>query len=98
MLQQVLREIEQVREPVSLSALARKLEVEQSVLEGMLTFWARKGRISVNDVDEQTCAMGAGCASCAAGAGCSFAGMTRRAPLRWLISEEAVERRLASPT
>ncbi len=45
MLQQILRELEATQGLVSLSDLARKLDVERSVLEGMLEFWVRKGRL-----------------------------------------------------
>lgn len=44
-LRQVLREIESARGPVNLTDLSRKLGVERSALEGMIAFWARKGRL-----------------------------------------------------
>jgi hypothetical protein len=78
MLQQVLREIEQAREPLSLGDLAHKLGVDRGTLEGMLTFWVRKGRIVVSDVDGQTCATGGGCGSCDSSTGCPFAGTAPR--------------------
>lgn len=78
MLHQVLREIEQARGPLSLSELARKLEIDRSTLDGMLSFWVRKGRIRVSDVDGQTCATGGGCGNCGGGAGCPFAGTAPR--------------------
>jgi hypothetical protein len=78
MLQQVLREIEQARGPLSLGDLARKLNVDRGTLDGMLTFWVRKGRIVVSDVDGQTCATGGGCGSCDSSTGCPFAGAAPR--------------------
>ncbi len=78
MLHQVLREIEQATEPLSLGDLARKLDVDQSTLDGMLTFWVRKGRIVVSDIDGQTCATGGGCTSCGSSTGCPFAGKAPR--------------------
>jgi hypothetical protein len=79
MLHQVLREIEQARGPLSLNELARKLEIDRSVLDGMLSFWARKGRILVSDIDGQTCASGGGCGgTCGGAAGCPFAGTAPR--------------------
>ncbi len=78
MLQQVLREIEQATGPLSLGDLARKLDVDRSTLDGMLTFWVRKGRIVVSDVDGQTCATGGGCTSCDSSTGCPFAGAAPR--------------------
>jgi hypothetical protein len=78
MLHQVLHEIEQAQGPLSLNELARKLDVDRSVLDGMLSFWARKGRILVSDVDGQTCASGGGCGSCGGGPSCPFAGTAPR--------------------
>ena len=52
MLNQVLREIEAARGPVSINDLCLKLGVERSALEGMIQFWVRKGRIQ--DEDAQT--------------------------------------------
>jgi hypothetical protein len=78
MLQQVLREIEQARGPLSLGDLAHKLGVDRGTLDGMLTFWVRKGRIVVSDVDGQTCATGGGCGSCDSSTGCPFAGAAPR--------------------
>jgi len=78
MLQQVLREIEQARGPLSLGDLAHKLNVDRSTLDGMLTFWVRKGRIVVSDSEAQTCATGGGCGSCDSSTGCPFAGAAPR--------------------
>lgn len=78
MLQQVLREIEQARGPLSLGDLAHKLEVDRGTLEGMLAFWVRKGRIAMSDVDGQTCVSGNGCGGCASTTGCPFAGLAPR--------------------
>lgn len=78
MLQQVLREIEQTREPLSLGDLAHRLGVDRGTLDGMLTFWVRKGRIIVSDIDGQTCATGGGCSNCDSSTGCPFAGKAPR--------------------
>jgi hypothetical protein len=78
MLQQVLREIEQAHGPLSLGDLAHKLNVDRGTLDGMLTFWVRKGRIVVSDMDGQTCATGGGCGSCDSSTGCPFAGKAPR--------------------
>lgn len=78
MLHQVLREIEQATGPLSLADLARKLKVDQGTLEGMITFWVRKGRIVASQVDGQHCATG-GCTGCASNSGsCPFAGSAPR--------------------
>ncbi len=78
MLQQVLQEIEQAHGPLSLGDLAHKLGVDRGTLEGMLTFWVRKGRIVVSDGAAQTCTTGSGCGSCGSNTGCPFAGTTPR--------------------
>lgn len=75
MLQQVLHEIAQAQEPLSVKDLARKLAVEPGALEGMITFWVRKGRISAGSVEG--CAAG-GCGSCGEATGCAFAGKAPR--------------------
>ncbi|NJK82203.1 MAG: hypothetical protein HC893_10485 [Chloroflexaceae bacterium] len=85
MLQQVLHEIEQAREPLSLNDLARRLEIDPGTLDGMLTFWVRKGRIVVRDGDESTCTTGSGCGSCASTVGCPFAG---KAPRTFMLKGE----------
>jgi hypothetical protein len=45
MLIRLLREIETSQGTVRLDDLSRKLGVERSALEGMIAFWARKGRL-----------------------------------------------------
>lgn len=78
MLQQVLREIEHARGPLSLGDLAHKLAIDRGTLDGLLTFWVRKGRIVVSDIDGQTCATGGGCGGCDSATGCPFAGKAPR--------------------
>ena len=45
LLRQVLQEIESAQGPISLNDLSRKLGVEPSALEGMISFLVRKGRL-----------------------------------------------------
>jgi hypothetical protein len=45
MLHQVLQAFESAQGPVSLDQLGRQLGVERGVLEGMIDFWVRKGRL-----------------------------------------------------
>lgn len=45
MLYQVLQALETATEPVSLDQLSRQLGVERGVLDGMIAFWVRKGRL-----------------------------------------------------
>jgi hypothetical protein len=71
MLWKVLHEVEAARAPLDLNELSRRLDVERSVLDGMVQFWVRKGRL----VDDAATA-GQAAAACAAhgcGAGCSGA-------------------------
>lgn len=77
MLQQVLNEIETAREPLSVAAMARKLAIDESALEGMIGFWVRKGRIKPGQVADQSCSSGS-CGSCAGATGCPFAGTAPR--------------------
>jgi hypothetical protein len=78
MLNQVLQEISNTREPVSLPVLSHKLGIERSALEGMLTYWVRKGRLQVGDGDSDTgsseavCASGSCGSSCPGVSGCPF--------------------------
>jgi hypothetical protein len=44
-LRRVLDEIQSERGPISLAELSRRLDVEQSALEGMIDFWIQKGRL-----------------------------------------------------
>lgn len=65
LLQQVLQTIEQADEPYTLTQLARELDLSPAMLEGMLVYWVRKGRL------RETTSSPA-CAACSLGAGCPF--------------------------
>ncbi len=69
MLSQVLQEIKNSKEPVSLAALSQKLNIERGALEGMLAYWVRKGHLS--DDTEQVETNSAVCASGACGSKCT---------------------------
>ena len=45
MLKQVLDELRQAQGPVNLDDLCRKLGVQRSALDEMITFWVRKGKL-----------------------------------------------------
>ncbi len=45
MLQQILDALDGQHGPMSMQELSLKLGVEPSALQGMITFWARKGRL-----------------------------------------------------
>lgn len=51
MLHAVLHAIEQARGPVLLSDLSRELDIEPGVLQDMLQFWVRKGRLRMDSTD-----------------------------------------------
>lgn len=71
MLWKVLHEVEAARALLDLNELSRRLDVERSVLEGMIQFWVRKGRL----VDDAATAGQAtmACAAHGCGSGCSGA-------------------------
>lgn len=69
MLSQMLREITQSKEPITLAALSQKLNIESGALEGMLAYWVRKGRLHDEDEPSETSALS--CASSACGSTCT---------------------------
>jgi hypothetical protein len=60
-LKQVLEEFEKSDGVLSLDEMAGRLSVERSVLEGMIEFWVRKGRLRQVGPDGGDCARCAGC-------------------------------------
>ena len=65
LLRQVLLAFENNRGPRSLAQLAADLEVSPGVLEGMIAYWVRKGRLrEVNS--------GPACNTCGSANGCPF--------------------------
>ncbi|MBN1287417.1 MAG: hypothetical protein JXB47_18595 [Anaerolineae bacterium] len=64
-LRQILDAFEEAAGPMSLDALARKLEIEPALLESMISYWVHRGRIR-EIVDD------AACAACGAGQTCPF--------------------------
>lgn len=77
-LQQVLDAFESAAGPLSLDALAHKLDLSPALLESMIAYWVRRGRIQeiVDDVD---------CAACGAGQTCPF---IARLPRRYVLVDE----------
>ena len=75
MLWKILHEVEAARAPLDLNELSRRLDVERSVLDGMIQFWVRKGRL-VDDAataGQATTACAAhGCTNCSGAQGCPF--------------------------
>jgi len=64
MLKQVLSEIENSTEPISLTRLSRKLNIEPGALEGMLAHWVRKGKLRDDDAEEASTCQPGGVGSC----------------------------------
>jgi hypothetical protein len=71
MLGKVLQTIKMSQKPISLAALSQDLKIERSALEGMLAYWVQKGRIKVEDQNNET--PGYTCASGSCGPTCSGA-------------------------
>jgi DNA-binding MarR family transcriptional regulator len=46
-LDEIMQEIEKEDGPITVKELARRLDIEESALEGMLEFLERKGKLSV---------------------------------------------------
>jgi hypothetical protein len=70
MLHQVLRALQTAEGPISLDELSRRLGIERGVLDGMIAFWVRKGRLK-----ESGGACGAarpGCSCSSHPSGCAF--------------------------
>ncbi len=71
MLDKIMREIENSKGPLTTRELAKRLDIEESALEGMLEFLERKGRLSVYRPGEdcEECGL-VSCASCVYRAAC----------------------------
>lgn len=71
MLEEIMRELENNKGPVTVRELARRLDIEQGALEGMLEFLQRKGKLSVYRPGEECEECGVvSCASCVFGVSC----------------------------
>ena len=76
MLSEIMREIDNSRGSLTVRELSRRLDVEESAIEGMLEFLQRKGRINLQRAgDEGQCA--GDCAGCSFLGGC-FSGEQAR--------------------
>jgi hypothetical protein len=73
MLQKVLEELQATRGTAQLSELAVRLKLEPSALEGMLTFWAGKGKLTPVSIEGGTASCAAPCVgSCPGATACPF--------------------------
>jgi hypothetical protein len=91
MLRDVLRLIETAGGPITVAELSRRLSVDPGALEGMLEFWARKGRLAVEGGTAAACsgscmAGASHCGGCSGAAGCPF---MARLPRSYAIAQPA---------
>jgi hypothetical protein len=68
-LRQVLDYFDNNTESISLSELARELGIEREMLDEMIAYWVRKGKLrevlsSCDDDERQTCGCGSGPSKC----------------------------------
>ncbi len=65
MLRDVLRVFETARGPLSINDMARDLDITPGMLDGMIEYWVRKGKI-------RACSGESACASCGSAKGCAY--------------------------
>ena len=71
MLDEIMHEFENNKGPITVKELARRLDIEESALDGMLEFLQRKGKLSVYRPAEECEECGVvSCASCVFGVVC----------------------------
>ena len=68
----MLREIESDAAGLTVAELARRLELQPGVVEEMLAFWSRKGRVTVLMPADMTACRDRCVAGCRAGAACGM--------------------------
>ena len=68
MLWQVLHAVEAAHTPLDLNELSRRLDVDRSVLDGIIQFWVRKGRLVEDAAAGEV--SGVACASHGCGGSC----------------------------
>jgi hypothetical protein len=91
MLCELLQLIETARGPITVAELSRRLSVGPGALEGMLEFWARKGRLVVEGGTAAACsgscmAGASHCGGCSGAAGCPF---MARLPRSYVMAQPA---------
>jgi hypothetical protein len=73
MLNQVLRELQSSGGTLRLSELAARVNMEPSALDGMLTFWASKGKFAPVKIDGDSASCATPCmGSCPGASQCPF--------------------------
>lgn len=93
MLREVLQAIEAADGPITLNELSRRLDIDPGVLDGMLSHWSRRGRVTVDTRVGVACAGspasgGCSCGSGGSGVACPF---VARLPRAYLILDGAIE-------
>jgi hypothetical protein len=76
-LREVLRAFETARGPLSLNDIARDLDITPAMLDGMITYWVRKGKI-------RPAASAPACTSCASAKSCCT--FTQNAPRSYMLA------------
>lgn len=74
MLHQILQAFEATDEPLNLTELAARMQVDPGALDGMISYWIRKGRLK----EVQSCGTDSCGPSCGGGDGCPFTGKMPR--------------------
>lgn len=64
MLSLVLREMQRSKEPISITALSEKMNIDRSALEGMLDYLSHKGRVIKECSQDEELAKITMCMSC----------------------------------
>ncbi|MBU1670334.1 MAG: MarR family transcriptional regulator [Actinobacteria bacterium] len=70
MLERIVEEVKNNPGPLTVGELARRLDIEESALSGMLDYLERKGRLSVFRPDECDGSGDMACVACVYGSGC----------------------------
>ncbi|MCB9436587.1 MAG: hypothetical protein H6673_06260 [Anaerolineales bacterium] len=60
-LRQVLTLFEENRIPLTIEQVARNLDLDRGMAEGMVTFWVQKGKLRLRTVGCHTCGGNSGC-------------------------------------
>lgn len=93
MLREVLRIVETADGPISLADVSKQLGIDPGVLDGMLDYWVRKGRLVVDNRSAASCHTacldaGCGCGSCSGVDGCPF---IARLPKTYSIAAKSID-------
>ena len=70
-LRAVLNTFQHTREPLSLAQMARDLDIPMGMLEGMIEYWIRKGKI--REVGSAAACGSTICGSCSSAKSCGYA-------------------------